>query len=84
MARLCGYDSLLMTLFGIYSNSDILYVNPTFLFFGYKFYNVKIHDPSEDEKKESDIVLISRRNNIKVADKIKIKEIDDNVFLDKT
>ena len=75
---------LFMMLFGIFSNSDLLYVNPTFLFFGYKFYNVKVYDPSKGEKKESEIVLISRRNNIKVDDKIKIKEIDDIVFLDKT
>ena len=75
---------LLIMLFGIFSNSNILYVNPTLLFFGYKFYDVRIHDPSEGGNKESEIVLISRRNNIKVADKIKIKEIDDNVFLDKT
>lgn len=74
---------LFAILFVIYLNSDLLYVNPMLLFFNYKFYKVTLHDPFVGSlKNEYEIILITKRDNIKIDDKINIKEVDSSTFLE--
>ena len=53
------------------------------LFFKYKFYKVTLYDPSVgSQMSEYEIILITKRDNIKIDDKISIQEVDDNTFLE--
>lgn len=74
---------LLAILFVICLNSDILYINPMLLFFKYKFYKLTLHDPSVgSQTNEYEVILITKRDNIKIGEKINIQEVDDNTFLE--
>jgi len=74
---------LLAVLFVICLNSDLLYINPMLLFFKYKFYKVTLRDLSAGSHMgEYEIILITKRDNIKIDDKISIQEVDDDTFLE--
>jgi hypothetical protein len=74
---------LLLILLVICLNSDLLYINPLLLFFKYKFYKVTLSDPSAGSHvNEYEIILITKKDNIKIDDKISIQEVDDDTFLE--
>ncbi len=74
---------LLVVLFVICLNSDLLYINPMLLVFKFKFYKVTLYDPSVGSQiSEYEVILITKKDNIKIGDKISIQEVDDNTFLE--
>jgi hypothetical protein len=74
---------LLAVLFIICLNTDLLYINPMLLFVKYKFYKVTLRDPSAGPQMSGyEVILITKRDNIKIDDKISIQEVDDDTFLE--
>lgn len=74
---------LLVLIFYIYINSNLLYVNPILHVFGYRFYRVEACDCVDaEEKHKFEINLISNYNAIR-GEKINVKKIesDNDVFL---
>lgn len=73
---------LLLMLFMIYLNSELLYINPILSLFNYRIYSVKVCKPVIGcEDTVSEILLISKKDIIKKNDDITIKDIDGNVML---
>ncbi len=73
---------LLLMLFMIYLNSELLYINPMLSFFHYRIYGVKVCKPVIGcEDTVSEILLISKKDKIKKNDNITVKDIDSNVML---
>ena len=73
---------LLLMLFMIYLNSELLYINPMLSLFHYRIYSVKVCKPVIGcEDTVSEILLISKKDRIKKNDVITIKDIDGNVML---
>lgn len=73
---------LLLMLFMIYLNSELLYINPMLSFFHYRIYGVKVCKPIIGCKETvSEILLITKKDRIKNNDDITVKDIDGNVML---
>jgi hypothetical protein len=72
---------LLILLFAVYVNSDLLYINPLIALFGYQIYQVEVKKIASgcDEKTWEITVLSSER--IKIDDPLKVCDLSDNVFL---
>lgn len=74
---------LLLMLFMIYLNSELLYINPMLSLFNYRIYSVKVCKPVIGcEETVSEILLISNKDRIKKNEDITIKDIDGNVMLE--
>jgi len=77
-----AFGILLLMLFVVYLNSELLYMNPMLAFFHYRIYRVKVCKPVIGCKDTvSEIILISKKDRIKKNDDISIKDIDGNVML---
>lgn len=72
---------LMLLLFAVYVNSDLLYINPLLALFSYQVYQVEVKKIAAgcDEKKWDITVLSSEK--IHVGDNIKVRDLSDNVFL---
>jgi hypothetical protein len=72
---------LLVILFAVYVNSDLLYINPLLALFNYQVYQVEVRKVAAgcDGKKWDITVLISEKIN--VDDNIRVRDLSDNVFL---
>ncbi len=72
---------LMIILFAVYVNSDLLYINPLLALFSYQVYQVevkKIAAGCDDNK--WDITVITS-DKMKIGDDIKVRDLSDNVFL---
>lgn len=68
------YLVIFLIIFMIYINSEILYINPIFLFLRYNFYKIKINNVN--------ILLISKIDiNRKIGKRIGAKQIDTRVYM---
>ncbi len=75
---------LLLILFVVYLNSDLLYVNPMLLFFKYKIYKIEVCKPitgCEDTRSEI-LIITNRKNHIKRDERITVKDIDRGIVLE--
>jgi hypothetical protein len=72
---------LMLLLFVVYVNSDLLYINPLLALFSYQVYQVEVKKIAAgcDEKKWDITVLSSEK--IHVGDNLKVRDLSDNVFL---
>lgn len=72
---------LLVILFVVYVNSDLLYINPLLAFFKYQIYSVEVRKTAAgcDEKRWEITVLC--REKVRVGDTLRVKDLSDNVFL---
>ena len=74
---------MLFILFAVYSNSNLLYINPILLFFKYKIYDAEICNQLLGcEKSRYEIILITKKP-INLNGEVTLKDIDNgnNVFL---
>lgn len=72
---------LLVLLFAVYVNSDLLYINPLLALFSYQIYQVEVRKvASGSDVKKWDITVLSSEK-IKADADVKICELSDNVFL---
>ena len=72
---------LLVLLFAVYVNSDLLYINPLLALFSYQIYQVEVRKvASGSDVKNWDITVLSSEK-IKADDDVNICELSDNVFL---
>jgi len=71
--------SILFLIGWIYIKTNLFYTNPTLAIWGYHLYKVTAENSQEIKK---DIIILIRKK-IVVNDTIKLKEIDDDIFLAK-
>jgi len=64
---------LLLMIGMIYVKSNLYYLNPTLLLFGYKIYRAK--------KDQEEVVLIAKRNISEMSNKLQYKDLDNNIYL---
>jgi hypothetical protein len=64
---------LLVIIFFIYVNSDLIFVNPLLNVIGFKIISVEVKEGGE-------IILITKNSTIKSDDKIFVKNITDNIY----
>jgi hypothetical protein len=74
---------LLIIIFYIYINSNLLYINPLLHFFNYRFYRIEAYDCEDIEKEHKLEINLISKHIVKLNEKIAAKEIDrtNNVFL---
>ncbi|ACL16001.1 hypothetical protein [Methanosphaerula palustris] len=73
---------LLLILFAVYVNSDLLYINPMLSFFKYRVYQVEVSKIAAGcDDSRWDITLLTKRG-IKSDDVIRVWDVSDNVFLE--
>lgn len=71
---------LLIIVFAVYMNSDLLYFNPLLSMFGYRIYQIKVEKRSYIGEKYLQIMVISS-DKMKIGDQIRVWDLSDNVFL---
>lgn len=71
---------LIIIVFAVYMNSDLLYFNPLLSLFGYSIYKIKIERRSYIGEKYLQIMAISSQK-MKIGDQIRVWDLSDNVFL---
>ena len=64
---------LLLMIGMIYVKSNLYYLNPTLLLFGYKIYKAS-HDQEE-------VILIAKRNISEMSDELQYKNLENNIYL---
>ncbi len=64
---------LLLMIGLIYVKSNLYYLNPTLLLFGYKIYRAK--------NDQEEVVLIAKRNISEMRDQLQYKNLDNNIYL---
>ena len=73
---------LLLILFAVYVNSDLLYINPILSFFNYRVYDVEVSKIAAGcDDSRWDITLLTKRS-IKSDEVIRVWDVSDNVFLE--
>lgn len=73
---------LLLILFAVYVNSDLLYINPILSFFNYRVYQVEVSKNAAGcDDSRWDITLLTKRS-IKNNEVIQVWSISDSVFLE--
>jgi hypothetical protein len=78
--RSCLMLITILVLIGwIYIKTNLFYTNPTLAIWGYHIYRISAYNSSENKK---DIIVIGRKK-ISLHDHLRLKEIDDNIFLAK-
>ena len=74
---------LLILLYPIYANSSMIYINPVLALMGYRLYNVTVENPEvESSNKESNIMLITRRNKVRTNTLISLHDISSGIYLE--
>lgn len=68
-------------IFVVYMTSDLIYTNPLVTFFGYKIYRIKICKSREGCEQTKEIVLMISKVKIEKNTEIKLKSIDEGVYL---
>jgi hypothetical protein len=71
---------LLLILFIVYVNSDLLYINPLLALFNYQVYGVEVGKIADICDKKWMITVLSS-DKIHVGDDLKVRDLSDNVFL---
>ena len=73
---------LLVILFVVYINSDLLYVNPLLSFFNYRFYSAEVTKLSYIGNPIRNFTIITQ-NNIKVDNTIYVWDVWENVVFER-
>lgn len=68
-------------IFVVYMTSDLIYTNPLVTFFGYKIYRIKVCKSREGCEETEEIVLMIAKVKIDKNTEIKLKSIDEGVYL---
>lgn len=71
--------TILILIGWIYIKTNLFYTNPTLAIWGYHIFKVTVEN--SHERKENVIILV--RGKVQKADTIRLKEIDDEIFLGK-
>jgi len=71
--------TILILIGWIYIKTNLFYTNPTLAIWGYHIY--KINAENSHEKKEDLIIIV--RKKLALGDQVKLKEIDDEIYLAK-
>lgn len=66
---------LLMVIFFIYIHSNLIFVNPLLNIFGYKIHDVEVMEGGN-------IVLLTKKNQLKVDENIEVQNMSDNIYLE--
>ena len=66
---------LLIVIFFVYVHSNLIFTNPLLNIFGFKIQQVEVQEGGE-------MVLITKKFNLKKGDKITVKNMSDNIFLE--
>ncbi|MDI6719551.1 MAG: hypothetical protein QMD46_08085 [Methanomicrobiales archaeon] len=70
---------LLVIIFVVYVQSELLYINPLLFFFGYSLYSLEVCKPSLGcEETKTEITIIAKRK-ISKSDRIEVWEIDEGI-----
>ncbi len=72
---------LMLLIFSIFSNSDLLYINPILSIFNYRIYDLEVKDTMNNKKTER-ILLISKVKKLKIHQIIKLKNISEDTYTD--
>jgi len=74
---------LLLILFVVSFNSDLLYINPLLSIFKYRVYSIEVCKPALGcEETKAEILLITKKDSIKKSINLLVKDIDKNVYLE--
>lgn len=60
LAGLISFAVILLIVFSLYMNSDMLFYNPILALFGYRFYRIEIEQNSDSEYGTNEIYVISK------------------------
>ena len=71
---------LIVIVFAVYMNSDLLYFNPLLSIFGYKIYQIKAEKSQFIGEKYLQITVLTSQQ-MKIGDRIRVWDLSDNVFL---
>ncbi len=75
--------ALLVIVFMVYVSSDLLYVNPLFLFVSYKIYEVEVYKPSIGREDSTQMItLITRRDKIPHNMTLSLHRVDKTTYLE--
>ncbi|MEM3858330.1 MAG: hypothetical protein QW478_02855 [Candidatus Micrarchaeaceae archaeon] len=66
---------LLTTIFFIYIHSNLIFVNPLLNIWGYKIYDVEVMERGH-------LVVITKKSILKEDEKIQLKSLSDNIYLE--
>ena len=58
LSGLIAFGIIILIVYSIYINSDMLFYNPLLALFGYKFYRIEVRDPEEKDEDESDEIYV--------------------------
>lgn len=74
---------VLIIIFYIYVNSNLLYINPLLHIFNYRFYRIEAYDCGDAKKEHKLEINLISKHIVRLNEKIDAKEIDrtNNVFL---
>ncbi|WP_342685877.1 hypothetical protein [Methanoculleus sp. UBA291] len=74
---------LLVIVFMVYVNSDLLYVNPLLLFFSYNIYELEVYKPSMGEETSTQMItLITRRKKVPRNMTLSLHKVDKATYLE--
>lgn len=71
---------LMIILFAVYVNSDLLYINPLLSMFGYQVYQIEVQKVAGFNDLKWEITILSS-DKMKVGNDIAVRDLSDNVFL---
>jgi hypothetical protein len=74
---------LLIILFAVYINSDLLFVNPLLSFLNFKIYTAEVRKNLVGVESTSNIITLITRNSIKPSDNILVWDMWENVSLER-
>lgn len=66
---------LLVIVLFIYVSSNLIVVNPLLNLFGYRIYDIEVVEGG-------DIMVITRKNKVKLNEKINVKHLSDDIYLE--
>ena len=78
---LTGLTILLLILFAVYVNSNLIYINPVFSIFKYKIYYAEVKKPYM-KSMQQEVMVITKNNRLPKSREITLKEIDKEVFME--
>lgn len=71
---------LLVILFVVYVNTDLLYINPLLTLFNYQMYGIEVGKVAAGCDKKWEITVLSP-DKIRTGDDLNVRDLSDNVFL---
>ncbi len=75
--------TLLVIVFMVYVNSDLLYVNPLLLFVSYNIYEVEVYKPSLGKENSTQMItLITKRKKIPHSMTLLVHKVDKTTYLE--